>query len=88
MRLCVLTRREVSGGYMAVCPSLPLCVSRARTHRQVLARHRNAILEYLSQSDDTAGDSGDDPIEFDVVNERKIAVFRRMCPGQMQESMQ
>ncbi len=90
MRLCVLTRREVDGGYMAVCPSLPLCVSHALTHRQVLARHRSAIVQYLSQAVGDAGESvsDDDPVEFDVVNERKIAASRRMCHWDTQESVQ
>ena len=76
MRLCVLTRREPDGTYIAVCPSLPGCVTRAKTHKAVLAKHQEAVVGYLASVNNAVPSR----ISFDVVNERKIAALRRMGP--------
>ena len=74
MRLCVLTSRQTDGTYVAVCPSLPGCVSKAATHKAVLTKHRDAVAGYVA----AASNSAPGRIEFDVVNGRKMTVARRL----------
>lgn len=74
MRLCVLTSRQTDGTYVAVCPSLPGCISKAVTHKAVLRKHRDAVAGYVA----AASNSAPRRIEFDVVNGRQTAVAKRL----------
>jgi len=61
---------------VAVCPSLPGCITRARTHREVLRRHQVAVEGYIA----SVGNAAPGRIDFDVVNGRRNAALKRMYP--------
>jgi len=48
MKICIRVRRNEDGGFTAVCPSLPGCVSSGPTERQAKARLEEAIRGYLA----------------------------------------
>jgi len=52
MRLAVLTRRGPDGSYLAVCPSLPSCVSKGRTVEEALRKHQDAIRIHVASVTD------------------------------------
>ena len=47
MRYTVILQRESDGGYVAVVPSLPGCVSQGKTYDEAMTNIRDAIQCYL-----------------------------------------
>ena len=47
MQYTVILEREPDGGYVAIVPSLPGCVSQGDTHEEVMANIREAIDLYI-----------------------------------------
>ena len=50
MRLCVLTIREDDGSYVAICPSMPGCLSKGQTRQEAVANHRETVRTYLASA--------------------------------------
>ncbi len=48
MKVCVRIRHNEHGGYTAVCPSLPGCVSFGETREQAEQRLEEAIRGYIA----------------------------------------
>jgi predicted RNase H-like HicB family nuclease len=47
MRYTIIIESGREGGYVAICPALPGCVSQGRTKREVLKNIREAIEVYI-----------------------------------------
>lgn len=54
MKLRVVLERSKDGGFTALVPSLPGCISEGDTRKQALANIRDAIRLYLESVDDLA----------------------------------
>lgn len=65
MQLVVRTSRSPDGDYVAVCPSLPNCVSRGQDAEEALAKHREAVRGYVAAVTDFVPDK----VLFSVVTE-------------------
>jgi len=52
MELVVVMREDADGTVLAVCPSLPCCVSRGRSMREVLRKHRDAVRAHVASVTD------------------------------------
>ena len=52
MKLQVVLERSEDGGFTALVPSLPGCISEGDTRKQALANIREAIRLYLEPVDD------------------------------------
>jgi predicted RNase H-like HicB family nuclease len=48
MKVCIRIARDGKGGYTAICPSLPGCVSRGTTREEVTSRMDEAIRGYIA----------------------------------------
>ena len=48
MRLCVRIKPNEQGGFTAICPSLPGCVSTGQTEQQAKNKLEEAIRGYLA----------------------------------------
>ena len=59
MQYTVILEREPDGGYVAIVPSLPGCVSQGDTHEDVMANIREAIDLYIED----CVESGDPVVE-------------------------
>ncbi|MCE5278235.1 MAG: hypothetical protein ABFD92_12760 [Planctomycetaceae bacterium] len=65
MQLVVKTIRLQDGEYQAICPCLPYCVSRGRTHDEVISKHRETVRGYMAALTNFVPDR----LEFSVVDE-------------------
>ncbi len=52
MKLAVHIREDVRGGYKAVCPSLPGCISRGKTRQEARDKIDDAIRGYIAATTD------------------------------------
>ena len=48
MKLRIIIEQDEEGTYVAVCPSLPGCVSQGKTRKEALENTRDAIKGYLT----------------------------------------
>jgi predicted RNase H-like HicB family nuclease len=48
MKMCVHITPDGKGGFTALCPALPGCLTRAQTREQAREQIRKAILGYLA----------------------------------------
>jgi len=48
MKVCIRILQDDRGGYMAVCPSLPGCMSRGETREQAREKLNEAIRGYIA----------------------------------------
>ena len=48
MKICIHIVKNENGGFTAVCPSLPGCVSRGRTRQQAREKLDEAIRGYIA----------------------------------------
>jgi len=65
MKLCIRISKSEKGGYVAVCPSLPGCVTRGQTKDQAHESMSEAIKGYLA----SIGDFVPEMITDEVVQE-------------------
>ena len=63
MKLAVMTRRDPDGMYVAICPSLPWCVSRGATVQEALDKHESVVRLHLAAVTDFVPDH----VQFRVV---------------------
>jgi len=52
MKLCIRVRQNVTGVFIASCPSLPGCISCGQTELQAREKLQEAILGYLASVND------------------------------------
>ena len=67
MKLKIILEKSEEGGFTALVPALPGCLSEGDTREEALQNIREAIWLYLeSEADDTIANSGGEELEIAV----------------------